>query len=422
MGYTATRGLVMAFFSLVGAGCGSALDPSDPGTSEEGTQSAFLSQAMSHRRVCGSPRAGSPQCSSRVVTDDSGNPVARSGPSGYGPNEFVTAYALPSVAPSGQTIGITLAFLQPDLEADLGVYSQQFGLPACTQANGCLKIVQACRTFGQKKHPTTVCPTIVDSGWRLEAALDVEIAHGICPTCTIVVALAVSNNFDDLANAQGVAVQNGATVLSNSWGAPEWSAETQFDASWTHPGIPNVFASGDSGYGAFYPSASPAVVSAGGTTLTLNRKDNTYRSESAWSGAGSHCSLYEFANSWQTALPNWAATGCGNARAAADVSADADPSTGAAIYDSIPYAGRSGWFQVGGTSLATPILAGLFALAGGGGGVTNPSSIPYARFTSANSHDITSGTNGSCGTIMCAAGVGYDGPTGLGSPMGIGGF
>src|SRR5205823_2794503 len=120
---------------------------------------------------------------------------------------------------------------------------------------------------------------------------------------------------------------------------------------------------------------------------------------------------------------NWSQTGCGTKRGIADVSADADPNTGAAVYDSTRYQGQSGWFQVGGTSLASPLIASVFALAGGTSSFVNAQQVPYARFTKSNSHDVTTGSNGSCGTIiMCNATTGYDGPTGLGTPNGTGGF
>ena len=133
----------------------------------------------------------------------------------------------------------------------------------------------------------------------------------------------------------------------------------------------------------------------------------------------SGCSLYETANSWQTGLPNWSQTGCGTARGIADVAADADPATGAAVYDSYGY---GGWLQVGGTSLASPLIAGVYALAGGVSSGTNAQSVPYARSSRGSLHDITSGSTGSCGTIMCNAGSGYDGSTGLGTPNGLGAF
>jgi subtilase family serine protease len=138
-----------------------------------------------------------------------------------------------------------------------------------------------------------------------------------------------------------------------------------------------------------------------------------YGGETAWSGAGSGCSAYVAKPSWQKDA------GCAR-RSVVDVAADADPNTGAAVYDSVSYQGHSGWFQVGGTSLAAPLIAGVYALAGNASTVTY-GSYPYSNTSSL--HDVTSGSNGSCGgSYLCTAGSGYDGPTGLGSPNGLGGF
>jgi subtilase family serine protease len=160
----------------------------------------------------------------------------------------------------------------------------------------------------------------------------------------------------------------------------ESSGETTYDSSYNHSGIAVTASSGDGGYGVEYPAASPYVVAVGGTTLNLT-SSNTYSSESAWSSAGRGCSAYETANSWQTAVSDWSQTGCGTKRGVADVSADADPNTGAAVYDSTRYQGQSDWFQVGGTSLSSPLIAGVFALAGGASSYANAQQIPYTRFT-----------------------------------------
>ena len=155
-----------------------------------------------------------------------------------------------------------------------------------------------------------------------------------------------------------------------------------------------------------YPAASPNVVAVGGTTLTLNA-DNSYKAERAWAEGGSGCSLYEAKPSFQ------AGVGCAK-RTDADVSADADPNTGAAIYDTFDF---SGWVQVGGTSLASPLIAAVYALSGN----TTNASAPYANRSAL--HDVTIGSNGSCSpAYLCTAGVGYDAPTGLGTPNGLGAF
>ena len=183
--------------------------------------------------------------------------------------------------------------------------------------------------------------------------------------------------------------------------------------------MPITVSSGDIGYGVEYPAASPYVTAVGGTTLKVNA-DNSRSGETAWSGAGSGCSAYE-------AKPSWQHDAACARRTVADVSADADPNTGAAVYDSTKYCqffGRfnctTGWYQVGGTSLAAPLIAAVYALAGNGSATTY-GSYPYGQTTSL--YDVVSGSNGSCGgSYLCTAMPGYDGPTGLGAPSGVGGF
>ncbi len=262
------------------------------------------------------------------------------------------------------------AYNDPTIESDLSTYDTQYGLPACTTSNGCFTKVDQ---NGGTNYPRT------NSGWALEISLDVETAHEICQTCKIVLVEATTNSLSNLAAAVNQAAKQGATEISNSYGGSESSGETTYDSSYNHSGTA-VTASGDGGYGVEYLAASPYVVAVGGTTLNLTRS-NTYSSESAWSSAGSGCSAYETANSWQTAVSDWSQTGCGTKRGVADVSADADPNTGAAVYDSTRYQGQPGWFQVGGTSLSSPLIASVFALAGGASSYANAQQIPYTRFT-----------------------------------------
>ena len=215
------------------------------------------------------------------------------------------------------------------------------------------------------------------------------------------------------------AARLGATQISNSYGASEFSSETSITA-YDHPGVAITASSGDWGYGTFFPAALPTVVAVGGTTLRLGAGD-VWASETVWSGSGSGCSLYAPAPSWQTRLGAWSLTGCGTKRAIADVAADADPATGAAVYNTTKYQGRSGWFTLGGTSLSAPLIAGVYALAGNAATVPYPASLPYANRSAL--HDVTSGSNGTCTHIrMCKGLVGYDGPTGLGTPNGVGSF
>jgi subtilase family serine protease len=329
--------------------------------------------------------------------------------------QFQTAYSLPSAtAGAGQTIGIVDAYDDPTAQTDLTKYSTTFGLPqlaSCPSANPCFKKVNQ---TGGTSYPKS------DGGWALEISLDVQIAHAACPNCSILLVEASSNSFANLLTAEDYATSH-ATVVSNSWGGNEGSSETGYDSHFKSTSVPITFSSGDSGYGVEYPAASPYVTAVGGTTLTLNA-DNSRSNEAAWSGAGSGCSAYEAKPTWQTDT-----AGC-KQRTVADVSADADPNSGAAVYDSTKYCAlfghalcSTGWYQVGGTSLASPLIASVYALAGNAGGQNIFGSLPYAN--AGKLFDVTSGSNGSCsGSYLCTAGANYDGPTGLGTPKGTDGF
>jgi subtilase family serine protease len=359
----------------------------------------------SERAVCPSAPVNAARCHAHVVTDARGNPLASTSPTGYGPAQFQTAYALPSAsAGGGQTIAIVDAYDDPQAESDLARYSQAYGLPACTSANGCFrKLNQSGGTSYPRK----------DQGWALEISLDVQVAHAICPNCKLLLVEASSNSFANLLAAEDYASAH-ANVVSNSWGASEFASETSsgYDSHFNRPGVAITVSSGDNGYGVEYPAASRFVTAVGGTTLKLN-PDKTRASETAWSGSGSGCSAYESKPSWQTD------SGCSR-RSVADVSADADPSTGASVYDTAGYYGQSGWFQVGGTSLASPLTAAVYALAGNAASTTS-GSYPYSHNSSLFA--VLSGTNsGSCSSYLCRAGSGYVGPTGLGTPIGTGGF
>jgi subtilase family serine protease len=393
------------------------------------TPSAVAAPGGIHGKpVCPGRVAGVAQCTSYVLADSQDIPLASSSPrqGSYGPAQLHTGYNLPcsvggSIAQAvcslpasfgGQTIAIVDAYDDPTIASDLNTYDAQYNLPACTTSNGCFTKVNQ---NGGTRYPRA------NSGWALEISLDVETAHEICQTCKILLVEASSASNSNLGAAVNEAASLGATEISNSYGGSESSGESSYDKYYNHPGIAVTVSSGDTGDAQEYPAASPDVVAVGGTTLNLT-SNNTYSSESVWSSGGSGCSAYEPANSWQTSVPDWSQTICGTYRGIADVAADADPNTGAAVYDSTPYQGQSGWFQVGGTSLSSPLIAGVFALAGGTSSYANAQQVPYAKFTSGNSNDVTTGSNGSCGTNMCNAAVGYDGPTGLGTPNGTGGF
>jgi subtilase family serine protease len=379
--------------------------------------------------VCPGPaNVGTARCHAWVVTDANGVPRAtgvnenaggpNSGHGGgggggsnpppppagaYGPVQFQTAYGVTSTAASsGATVAIVDAYDNPTIEQDLAIYSSAFGLPPCTTANGCFSKVNQ---TGGTSYPRA------NSGWALEIALDVQAVHAVCPYCRILLVEARSNSLSNLLVAEDYARRN-ANVVSNSWGAGEFSSETAYEDYLG--GVPTTVSSGDSGYGVEWPAASPKVTAVGGTTLTLD-SNNMRTNETVWSGSGSGCSAYETQPDWQSALN---LSGCVK-RIVADAAADADPATGAAVYDSYGYAGQSGWFTVGGTSLSSPIIAAVYALAGNS---PQGAGTVYSNDTDSTLYDVTEGFNGSCGSYLCQAGGGYDGPTGLGTPNGLGAF
>ncbi|MCF3182041.1 putative Ig domain-containing protein [Streptomyces polychromogenes] len=330
-------------------------------------------------------------------------------PSGYGPTDLQSAYALPASAGAGATVAIIDAYDDPNAESDLATYRAQYGLPPCTTANGCFRKVDQ---NGGTSYPTA------DSGWAGEISLDVDMVSAVCPQCHILLVEANQPSMADLGAAVNRAVTMGAKYVSNSYGGGEDSTDPSSDASYfNHPGVAITVSSGDSGYGVEYPAASQYVTSVGGTSLT--RASGTTRgwSESVWgtssggNGAGSGCSAYTTKPSWQHD------SGCAR-RTVSDVSAVADPATGLAVYDSYQ---ASGWNVYGGTSASAPIIAAVYALAGTPAAGSYPSSYPYAHTASLN--DVTSGANGSCSSsYLCTAKSGYDGPTGLGTPSGVAAF
>jgi N-acetylneuraminic acid mutarotase len=285
------------------------------------------------------------------------------------------------------------------------VYRAQYGLPACTTANGCFRKVAQ---DGSTNYPPA------DSSWASEESLDVDMVSAICPNCHILLVEANDSSIENLGTAVNEAVALGAKYVSNSYGGSEDPSETAADnAYYNHPGVAMTVSSGDYGYGAYYPAASQYVTAVGGTTLSRDSSVTRGWAESAWAGAGSGCSTYDPKPSWQKD------TGCAN-RTIADVSAVADPNTGVAVYDSYG-AGAGGWGVWGGTSVASPVIASTYALAGSPETGTYPASYLYADTAALN--DVTSGRNGYCSpAYLCTAGTGYDGPTGLGTPNGVAAF
>jgi subtilase family serine protease len=330
----------------------------------------------------------------------------RVSPAGYGPADLQSAYNLPSnTNGTGQVVAIVDAFDDPTAEADLANYRSTFGLPACTTANGCF--IKVNQLGNASNYPAQ------NFGWELEISLDLDMVSAVCPKCDIILVEAKDNSRGNLYTAENTAANVcAANEISNSWGGGEYSGEDADDSTYfNHPGVMITFASGDGGTGPSFPPTSQFVTSVGGTTLMGG--PGTW-SETVWSGSGSGCSAIIHQPAWQTAL-GAQITGC-TTRISNDVAAVADPGTPLAVYDS----GNGGWLIVGGTSAATPIIGGVYALAGNGGSQTygmssynNPGAL----------HDILTGSNGSCSpSFICNAGAGFDGPTGNGTPNGVGGF
>lgn len=360
--------------------------------------------ALPHTDIatCAVATVGHAACSSRLITDLDLAPLATTGyESGYAPAQLRKAYGL--TTNSTTKIAVVDAFANPNAAADLAKYRAQFGL-------GTAKFTQYNQRGG------TTLPK-GDTGWGQEEMLDLEMVSGICPGCQIVYIGADSASFDDLGAAVDTAVAKGAKVVSNSYGGDEDPSESSSAVHYNHPGVAITVSSGDDGYGVEVPAAFKTVTAVGGTNLVL-KADNTRKTETVWGtqlnlngGAGSGCSLYISKPTWQKD------TACAN-RAVADVAAVADPNTGVAVYSSYGSTGGANWYVFGGTSVAAPIIGGVYGLSKNTTGI--PASIAYSHRTAL--YDVTSGANGICGSYLCTGGVGYDGPTGLGTPKGIAAF
>lgn len=329
---------------------------------------------------------------------------------GFGPAQLQSAYNLPSSSDgAGESVAVVDAFDNPNAVSDLATYRSAWGLPACDPSTGA-----GCLTKVNENGATSPLPKPSGTtGWATEESLDVDMVSAICPKCHIYLVEASGPGHIHL----GTAVNSAVKVLhvkfvSNSYGSPQKTSDPGDDtAYYDHPGIAIVASAGDSGYGTSYPAASRYVTAAGGTSLVKATGTSRGWTETVWSGSGSGCTKYEVKPTWQTD------TGC-SMRTDNDVAADANPNTGVAIYDTYD---QGGWLEVGGTSVSSPIIASVYALAGNPTKGTYPSSYPYAH--TSDLYDVTSGKNGTCTpAYLCTGEVGYDGPTGWGTPDGIGAF
>ncbi|HZS31643.1 MAG TPA: hypothetical protein VFA37_10325 [Gaiellaceae bacterium] len=372
---------------------------------------------------------GTFRCMSALRVDIPVVADAQAAHSGLGPADLLKAYNLASAAATRggtQTVALVDAYDDPTIESDLNTYRAYYGIPPCTTANGCFRKVNQDGEEGNY-------PPVANPDWEPEIALDTEMVSAICPRCHILLVeansadetIATSNpvQHSDLGAAVDTAVNLGATEVSNSYGSagPE-PDQTYFDHYYDHPGVAITASAGDQDYGTVWPAASPFVTAVGGTEPTIDPTSPRGIDESVWGsvypglvpneaqGTGSGCSIWEPKPAWQHDA------GC-SGRTVADVSAIADD---VAIYDSSPEIG--GWGVVAGTSISSPIIASIYALAGNAKSVVY-GSYPYSHQSSF--FDITQGSNFTpdsvCG-YLCTAEPGYDGPSGLGTPNGTGGF
>ena len=381
-------------YNLMGLAMGMVLSAAVPAQQND-TAAAGIRAPVRHAEVCPGPTAREfARCHSHLVVDASNQVVADVTPSGYNPSDLRSAYHVTGSGTSSSTIAIVDAYGYPNAEKNLGIYRQQFGLAPCTTANGCFKKVNQSGVAG--KYPK------FDLGWSQETALDLDMASAICPGCKILLVEGNNNSFLNLATAVTTAGAMGAHVISNSYGGGEAGSKT-YEPYYNIAGVAITVSSGDSGYGVQFPASSPHVTAVGGTSLSHSGNSRGWR-ETVWSGAGSGCSSVYTKPTWQTD------PGCAK-RTVADVSAIADPNTGVAVYAQIS-SKKSAWVVFGGTSVAAPIIAGMYGV---NDTAVNSGSDPYSHTGSL--YDVTSGRNGSCkGSYLCTGKPGYDGPSGLGTP------
>lgn len=379
------------------------------------------------RRTC-------PRCDGLIVTRSKHDlrPLSTSTPAGYGPGDLTKAYHLPAGNKgAATTVAVIDAGVDPNLEHDLGVYRKKYHLPGCTTATKCLKLVNY--TGGrQPAAPTSPEGRNLNELVATETSLDMDAVSAGCPSCRLIeVSLPWQDAADDndvttsdFARAVNTAVRLGAKVISISYGytADRHNTSGSDLKAFNRPGVAIVVSTGDNGFNGgihqSWPSDLPSVIAVGGTTL---KGDGT---QQAWFGAGSGCET-RFASA--VGQPKSVTALCGGHRAAADISADADPATGLAVYDSYAPSTHEPlkWAVIGGTSASAPFIGGLEGRAGHLSSTDGPRTLYRAPKTSYT--DITTGAIGgqSCAdqrnvsVRMCRAGKGYDGPTGIGTPVGL---
>ncbi len=366
-------------------------------------------------RDTGSPRAGSPGAAacppappgySSCLVHVLRLPVALqslpgsgidpgNGPAGYSPNEIATTYGYSTTGGEGSTIAVVDAYSDSTISTDLAAFSTQFGLRQCTASNHCLSIVN--QTGGTATAPAPPGTT----GWALETSLDVEWAHALAPNADILLVEATTNRDTDLFAAIRYAATK-AQYVTMAWGGTEFSGESALNVAFANSSVSYFAAVGDTASELSYPATSPDVVAVGGTTLTVTRATGAWKSETAWATAGGGCSRYETASAAQASYPSYDQKGanCAGRRAVPDLSLDASPSSGVAVYDTVGY---PGWIVAGGTSAATDMIAAHAAETGAHVDAT------FVYGGTIKVYNVSAGSNGH----PCK--IGYNLCTGLGS-------
>ncbi len=408
-----------AFATVIGMTAGVALALSAPATA-----SALPSTGASGSIACssGGQGTGTVSCSAVELDNTSawhghhtGGRAVAATPSGYAPAELQQAYNLTTASATngkGKTVAIVDAYDDPFALPNLAAYRNEWGLPPICGA----WVIRNCVTVTKVNQRGAAWPLPTpDPGWSQEISVDLDTVSAICPNCNILLVEANAATVQSLGVAENTAAAAKPVSIGNSFGVSESASEINADRNFTHPGVAITAAAGDDGYGVQWPASSPDVVAVGGTTLSAATGPGRAWTEAAWSGDGGGCSSVEPQPTWQSQLSG-ITTQCAK-RAVADVAAVADPNTGVAVYDTYEL---PGWTVFGGTSVAAQIISALYGLAAGPADGTGASALYAAAPTSF--YDVTTGTDGTCGSDLCTAGAGWDGPTGLGTPNGPGAF
>lgn len=330
------------------------------------------------------------------------------GPQGFSPAQIHKAYGVPNGGAGA--IALVDAFNYPTALNDFNVFSNQFGLPA----EGSASATASTNAVFRVVYATGIKPTD-DGGWAQESALDTQWAHALAPNAKIYLVEAASASLDDLARAVNVAKSlPGVKQVVMSFGATETSCEfATYDGTFVKSGVSFFAAAGDDAGNRDFPGESNNVVSCGGTSLIAG-VDGTWISESAWDGTACGPSAFEPRPAFQNVVFNQV----GKYRGACDIAADGDPATGVSVYDSFPFQSVSGWQTYGGTSASAPILAGIANTAATDRTSSRDQNTAfYAALGSASFHDVSSGS-----AAGFSAAAGWDFPTGVGTPNGLGGF